>query len=169
MDFNQAKDLFSAVLGTAVEKGVEFAGVAAVKGKEYYELLKEKGGEYAGTAAERGLGMAGTAVEKTKEAGHAARLGLEVAAQKETLKKAYAALGKAFFEQYGGEFGGSLGQLSATVAEELDKLEEMEARLAEVKANLAPSDPDVEVSFEEIVEQTEQEADPEEPAPEEQE
>ena len=111
------------------------------------DAVSEKGKEYAGTAA-----------EKTKAAGRLARLTMELAGEKESLKSAYAAIGQTYFENNRQGAEGLLAQLCEEAETVMERIAAMEAEIAQLKAGFSTEEKDVDVTFEEIVEETEKEA-----------
>lgn len=111
------------------------------------DAVSEKGKEYAGTAA-----------EKTKAAGRLARLTMDLAGEKESLKSAYAAIGQTYFENNRQGAEGLLAQLCEEAETVMERIAAMEAEIAQLKAGFSSEEKDVDVTFEEIVEETEKEA-----------
>ena len=111
------------------------------------DAVSEKGKEYAGTAA-----------EKTKAAGRLAKLTMELAGEKESLKSAYAAIGQTYFENNRQGAEGLLAQLCEEAETVMERIAAMEAEIAQLKAGFSTEEKDVDVTFEEIVEETEKEA-----------
>ena len=111
------------------------------------DAVSEKGKEYAGTAA-----------EKTKAAGRLAKLTMEMAGEKESLKSAYAAIGQTYFENNRQGAEGLLAQLCEEAETVMERIAAMEAEIAQLKAGFSSEEKDVDVTFEEIVEETEKEA-----------
>lgn len=111
------------------------------------DAVSEKGKEYAGTAA-----------EKTKAAGRLAKLTMELAGEKESLKSAYAAIGQTYFENNRQGAEGLLAQLCEEAETVTERIAAMEAEIAQLKAGFSTEEKDVDVTFEEIVEETEKEA-----------
>lgn len=130
------------LMNSAKEKGVELLGLA-----------KEKGTEFADTAKERGVGIAGLAVEKTKEAAKIAKLTMELASEKEALKKAYVELGKAFYEENRAGAEGLLAQLCEEVEAVDARIESIQTEIDDAKASLRSSSETAD--FEEVVSQDE--------------
>ena len=113
----------------------------------FVDAVSEKGKEYAGTAA-----------EKTKAAGRLARLTMELAGEKESLKSAYAAIGQTYFENNRQGAEALLAQLCEEAETVMERIAAMEAEIAQLKAGFSSEEKDVDVTFEEIVEETEKEA-----------
>ncbi len=106
----------------------------------------------------RATDLAGNAADKAKSAARIARLTMELGGEKDNLKKTYATIGQTYYENKA-----ELPQeLLAQLVEEADSINErinaIEAELLELKAEFGPKEADVEVSFEEVVDEAEQEA-----------
>ena len=128
MDFNHLKDILTSVVGTVSVKGKEFAEVA---------------------------------VDKTKAAGRVAKATLELTGEREALRKVFAELGQAYYENCREGAEGVFVQLCEEVDLVSERIAALEAEVEELKAGLrtAPAeDADVEVTFEEVVEEAEAEA-----------
>ena len=123
--------------------------------KGLWNVVREKGIEYAGVAA-----------DKTKEAARVAKLTMELTGEKETLKKAYCELGKAYYEEHHAEAEGLFAQLCGEVDAVSARVNAMQAELDELKSGFAArgeaadfetvvsqaEDPDITV---EVIEETE--------------
>ncbi len=118
--------------------------------------LKDMFSSLVGTVTEKGKEYAGTAVDKTKAAGRIAKLTLELNSEKEALKKAFAEIGQAYYENCRGDAQGLFVQLCEEADAVQARVKAAEEELAELKANLSSSQGnDVEVTFEEVVEEDE--------------
>jgi len=105
-----------------------------------------------GTVSEKSREYVGVAADKTKAAGRIARLKLEVASEKDALRKAYAEIGQAYCEGSRDAADGILVQLCEEADAVKARLADMEAELEMLKAEIVSSDIDVDVTFEEVVE-----------------
>ena len=103
------------------------------------------------TAKEKGTVLAGVAGEKAKETAKLAKLSVEYSGEKESLKKAYAELGKAYYEKYQGSAEGLFAQLCEEVASVGKRAAALKAELDDLKAALRDED----VAFEEVVAEAE--------------
>lgn len=120
--------------------------------------LKEMFNSVVGTVTEKGKEYTGAAAEKAKAAGRLAKLTMDLNGEKESLKKAYAAIGQTYFEGNRDDAEGLLSQLCEEAEAVAERIAAMEAEIAELKAGFAPAEEEVEVSFEEVVEEAEKEA-----------
>lgn len=123
-----------------------------------FNHLKDILSSVVGTVSVKGKEFAEVAVDKTKAAGRVAKASLELTAEKETLKKAYAELGQAYYENCREGAEGVFQQLCEEIALVAERIAALEAEVEELKAGLRPNEEaDVEVTFEEVVEETEAE------------
>lgn len=102
------------------------------------ENVTEKGKEYAGVAK-----------DKTRSAGRIAKLSVELASEKEALKKAYAELGKAYYDECSSSAVGVFAQLCEEITAVSGRIETMQAEIAQLKESLAPAT--AEADFEDVV------------------
>ena len=111
---------------------------------------------FVGNVSQKASGFAGNAADKAKSAGRIAKLTLELNGEKESLKKSFATIGQTYYENKGSD---QPCELLAQLCEEADSISErinaIEAELLELKADFGPKEADVEVSFEEVVEEAE--------------
>lgn len=134
MNMSNLKNLFNNVLDTVTEKGKEYAE----KGKEYADI----------------------ALDKTKIAGRTAKLGLEIATEKETLRKAYTELGQLYYESCAETAEGVFAPVCQEIEAIALHIQELEAERDCLKAELkSKGEPDVDISFEEVVEEDEKQGD----------
>ena len=122
-------------------------------------------------AAEKGREYAGVAVEKTKAAGRLAKLTMELAGEKESLKKAYVELGKAYYEENHTTAEGLFAQLCEEVDAVNGRIKTMQAEVDAMKASFGGTAACEDADFEDVVAQDEKSttepaepAKPEEPA-----
>ena len=125
-----------------------------------FNHLKDILSSVVGTVSVKGKEFAEVAVDKTKAAGRVAKASLELTGEKEALKKVYAELGQAYFENCREGAEGVFQQLCEEITLVSERIAALEAEVEELKAGLRPvnEEADVEVSFEEVVEQAEEEA-----------
>ena len=129
MDFQALKDKLLSALGQATDGAKDFAGKAADVTKEF----------------------AGKAADKAKAGGRIAKLGMEVAQEKDNLKKTYLEIGKLYYDTHKDNPDGFFIQLCEEVAVAESIIAGKEAEIAQLKDSLSSNSPDVEVEFEEIV------------------
>ena len=125
-----------------------------------FNHLKDILSSVVGTVSVKGKEFAEVAVDKTKAAGRVAKASLELTGEKEALKKVYAELGQAYYENCREGAEGVFQQLCEEITLVSERIAALEAEVEELKAGLRPvnEEADVEVSFEEVVEQAEEEA-----------
>ena len=131
MDLNELKDKLLSALGQAGEGAKDFAGKAADATK----------------------GFAEKAADKAKSGARIAKLNIEIAQEKENMKKAYLEIGKLYYDTHKDDPDGFFIQLCEEVAAAEQAIAAKESEIADLKDN--KDDPDVDVEFEEIVEQEE--------------
>ena len=124
-----------------------------------FNHLKDILSSVVGTVSVKGKEFAEVAVDKTKAAGRVAKASLELTGEKEALKKAYAELGRAYYENCREGAEGVFVQLCEEIGVISERVAALETEVEELKAGLrtAGEEADVEVSFEEVVEQAEEE------------
>ncbi|MBE6969645.1 MAG: hypothetical protein E7442_05955 [Ruminococcaceae bacterium] len=124
-----------------------------------FNHLKDILSSVVGTVSVKSKEFAEVAVDKTKAAGRVAKASLELTAEKETLKKAYAELGQAYYENCREGAEGVFQQLCEEIGVVNDRIAALEAEVEELKAGLraGAEEADVEVSFEEVVAEAEEE------------
>ena len=123
MDLNNLKNKLLSALGQATDGARDLAG---------------KAGEGAKNLA-----------DKAKDMGRIAKLNMEIATEKENMKKAFAEIGRLYYEAHGDAPEGSFAQLCEEVALAEKNVAEKEAEIAALKQNDA--EPDISVEFEEVV------------------
>jgi len=129
MDFNGLKDKLLAKIGQATESAKDFADKAADTTKD----------------------LATKAAEKAKAGGRIAKLNLELAQEKENMKKAYLEIGKLYYDTHKDDAEGFFIQLCEEVAAAEQAIADKEAEIAALKEEFNSKNPDVDVEFEEIV------------------
>lgn len=131
-----------------------------------------------GKAADAGKGIANKAADKAKSGARIAKLTVEIASEKENMKKAYMEIGKLYYDTHKDDPEGFFIQLCDEVAlaqkNISDKEAEIEALKAAEESESAEIEIDIDISvdsdaFEKVVEEEEAAAEPEaEPAEDEQ-
>ena len=144
MDINELKDKILAVLNQATDGA-----------KDLYD---QAGGSV--------RGLADKAADTAKAGTRIAKLAMEIASEKEGLKKTYQEIGRLYYETAKDAPDGFFIQLfeEARLAEQ--SVAEKEKELSALKSGFQKSEPDVVVDFEEIVDKAEAEVEaPAEEAP----
>lgn len=108
--------------------------------------------------SEKTRNVAGNAADKAKSAGRIAKLTLEMNGEKESLKKTFAAIGEAYYQNKTETPEGLLAQLCEEADSINERINAIEAELLQLKTEFAPKEADVEVSFEEVVDEAEKDA-----------
>jgi len=115
--------------------------------------------DIAGKAADATKGIAGIAAEKAKAGGRIAKLTMDIAREKEDMKKTFLEIGKLYYDTHKDAPEGFFSQLCEEIALAEKSVAAKQAELDELKAGFTtPENPDVEVEFEEIVGEAEAEA-----------
>ena len=101
---------------------------------------------------ERGAEYANVAMDKTRDAARLAKLTVALTGEKDTLKKAYIELGKAYYEEHHSDAEGLYAQLVEEVDAVNARIEEMQAEIDSLKGSFHGSE---DASFEDVVAQDE--------------
>ncbi len=126
-----------------------------------FNQWKEKAADFAANAAEKAKDIAGFAADKARKAGRAAKLKLEISAEKENVEKAYAEIGKLYYEAHKDAPEGFFLQLCEEIGAALAAVEAKEAELADLKSEIGDAIEDIEdlcagdADFETVVSETE--------------
>lgn len=126
-DFSSLKDKLLVKLGQAAEATKDIAEKAADATKD----------------------MAEKAAEKAKAGGRIAKLSMEIATEKDNMKKTYIEIGKLYYDTHKDDPEGFFIQLCEEIALAEKNIADKEAEIAELKAG--EDDDSIEVEFEEIV------------------
>lgn len=130
-DFSELKNKVLSSLGKAADMGKEIANKAVDAGKDLAENVADKA-------------KAGTRI---------AKLSVEIATEKENMKKAYLEIGKLYYDTHKDDPEGFFIQLCDEITLAQKNIDEKEAEIEELKAG---DDEDaIEVEFEEVVEEEE--------------
>ncbi len=135
-DFNALKDKLLAKLGQAAEATKDMAEKVADGAKD----------------------MADKAADTAKTGSRIAKLNIEIATERDNMKKTYLEIGKLYYDTHKDDPEGFFIQLCDEVALAEKNIAEKEAEIAELKESLKSEkeeDDSIEVEFEEIVEQEE--------------
>lgn len=110
-----------------------------------------------GKAADAGKGLANKAADKAKSGARIAKLTVEIAGEKENMKKAYMEIGKLYYDTHKDDPEGFFIQLCDEVALAQKNIAEKEAEIDELKL-AEESGAEAEADFERVVEEAEAEA-----------
>lgn len=111
-----------------------------------------------GRAADAGKGIANKAADRAKSSARIAKLSMEIASERENLKKSYIEIGKLYYDTHRDDPDGFFIQLCDEVAVALKSIEDKEAEIEELKSSEADGDDteiDIEIEFEKVVEEDE--------------
>ena len=115
--------------------------------------------DVAGKATDATKGFAEKAADIAKAGGRIAKLTMDIAREKEDMKKTFLEIGKLYYDTHKDAPEGYFSQLCEEVALAEKSVAAKEAELAELKAAFnTPEQPDVEVEFEQVVGAAEAEA-----------
>ena len=141
-NFDELKNKFLTSIGKAAEAGKDIAAKAADAGKD----------------------IAAKASEKAKSGTRIAKLSIDVAGEKDNMKKAYLEIGKLYYDTHKDDPEGFFIQLCEEVTLAKSNIEAMEKEIADLRGSADEAeaeDPDVTVEFESIVSGDEAAAEPE--------
>ena len=115
-----------------------------------------KAGALASKAAGKAKDLAGTAAAKTKQLSRIAKLNMDISAQKDDMKKAYAELGKLYYEAHHDAPDETCAPLCAQIDAAAAAIASLEEEIAQIREAMdaEPMDADLE----EVVDATETEA-----------
>ena len=115
-----------------------------------------KAGALASKAAGKAKDLAGTAAAKTKQLSRIAKLNMDISAQKDDMKKAYAELGKLYYEAHHDAPDETCAPLCAQIDAAAAAIASLEEEIAQIRETMdaEPMDADLE----EVVDATETEA-----------
>lgn len=112
-----------------------------------------------GEVAVKTRDIAGNVADKAKDVSRIAKLNFEISSEKETIKKAYIAIGKLYYETYRNNPDGFFVQLCDEIDMANESIKAKEDEIAKLKEDAekarAVEDPDCVVEFEEIVAEAE--------------
>lgn len=119
---------------------------------EFYDL-KEKVMSTLGAVADMTKGAAVKTADAAKNMTRIAKLSVEVGSEKDTIKKAYAEIGKIYYDLHKDAPDDLFAQLCEEITLTLKNIEAKEAEIAELKVTSDRNEnSDIEVEFEEITE-----------------
>ena len=127
MDINELKQKMLAKLGEVTDATKDIAEKAADATKDFAEK----------------------AADKAKAGGRIAKLSMEVATEKENMKKTYIEIGKLYYDTHKDDPDGFFIQLCEEIAIADKAIADKEAEIAQLKAK--GEDASIEVEFEEVV------------------
>ncbi len=110
----------------------------------------------ANRAAEKTKDLAAVAAEKTKQVSRVAKLNMDISAQRETIRKVQAELGRLYYEAHRDDPEPGLAQACREIDAANEAIASMEAEIAQIKAE---SDTPQDADFASVVDATAAEAD----------
>ena len=114
-------------------------------------------GAFASKAAEKAKDLASVAAVKTKQVSRIAKLNMDISAQKDTIKKAYAEIGRLYYENHRDDPDPAVVQACQEVDTAKEAIARMEAEIAQLKMEIGPEAEDAD--FESVVDETAAQAD----------
>lgn len=124
-----------------------------------FEELKGLVIDTLGGVAVKTRDIAGNVADKAKDVSRIAKLNFEISSEKDTIKKAYIAIGKLYYETYRDNPDGFFVQLCDEIDMANESIKAKEDEIAKLKAEAEAArtveDPDCVVEFEEIVAEAE--------------
>lgn len=135
-DFNELKDKLLAKLGQAAEGAKDIAEKVADGAKD----------------------VADKAADKAKLGSRIAKLNIEIATERDNMKKTYLEIGKLYYDTHRDDPDGFFIQLCDEISLAESNISEKEAEIAQLKESMKSSagdDDSIEVEFEEIVDREE--------------
>ena len=117
-----------------------------------------KAGAFASKAADKAKDLAGTAAVKTKQLSRIAKLNMDISSRKDDMKKAYAELGRLYYEAHHDAPDETCAPLCAEIDEAAAAVAAMEEEIAQIKETMAAEAEAQDADLEEVVDATETEA-----------
>ena len=121
-----------------------------------FNALRDKVLVSLNTVAEKTKVVASTVADKAKDTAQIAKLNMEIASERDRIKKAYLELGKLYYDTHKDDPDGFFTQLCQEVTLSLSRVTALEDEIARLKAADAE---DVDVEFENVVSAAEEDAD----------
>jgi predicted nucleic acid-binding Zn-ribbon protein len=103
-----------------------------------------------GVAAEKTKEFAGKAADKAKDVSKITKLSFEIKAAKETIEKAYAEIGKIYYETHKNAPADYFIQLCEEITAANERIEALEIEIDKVKAGCKNDDGSIDVEFTEV-------------------
>ncbi len=112
-----------------------------------------------GKAADAGKDIANKAADKAKSGARIAKLSMEIAGEKENMKKAYIEIGKLYYDTHKDDPEGFFIQLCDEVGLAQKNIADKEAEIESLKSDeSAPVDVEIDIEFEKVVAEDEEAA-----------
>ena len=123
-----------------------------------FDEIMGMAGELAAKAAEKAKDLASAAAEQTKRVGHAAKLNVDISAQKEAMKKLYAELGKQYYENHRDVPETALAPLCRQIDTARQAIAALERELAALREETGDGDGPDAGDFASVVDETQEDA-----------
>lgn len=123
-----------------------------------FDEIMGMAGELAAKAAEKAKDLASAAAVQTKRVSRMAKLNVDISAQKEAMKKAYAQIGKLYYEAHRDGPEAALAQLCQQVDAARAAVASMEEELAAIRAEAGGEGEAADADFASVVDETQQDA-----------
>lgn len=102
--------------------------------------FKKTAGAIASAAAGRARSFAGFAVRKTKNVSRIAKLNVDIAGERDTIKQAYSEIGKLYYETHRQDPEPYFAQLCQEIENAYESIATMEAEIVRIKTKAAPEE-----------------------------
>lgn len=99
-----------------------------------FESLKAKAKELTSTGVTKAKEITATGVSKAKELSEIGKLKVQNVSEQDEIRKAYAAMGKLYYEKYGMDPGPDFEELCRKISDSMSKIEYNNQRIADMKA-----------------------------------
>lgn len=123
-----------------------------------FDDFMDKAGLLAAKAAEKAKDLASAAAEQTKRVGRVAKLNMDIASQKDAVRKAYAELGRRYYEAHRDAPEEALAGLCLQIDTAKAAVDAMEQELAAIREENAGPDEAQDVDFASVVDETQEDA-----------
>lgn len=122
-----------------------------------FNEIKDKVLASLGKAADSAKDLTEKAADSVKAGGRIAKLSMEISSEKDSMKKTYLEIGKLYYETHSNDPEGFFIQLCEEISIAKQNIAEKEAEIETIKASKKEDDcdADIEIEFEEIVEEYE--------------
>ncbi|HHU21879.1 MAG TPA: hypothetical protein GXZ52_00410 [Clostridiales bacterium] len=119
--------------------------------------VKEKVMSTIGNVADMTKDFAEKTADKAKSIARIAKLSMEINAEKDVIKKAYIEIGKLYYETHKDDPDGFFAQLCEEITQSMENISAKQAEIDSLKSDITDDD-SIEVEFEAVVSEAEEEA-----------
>ena len=109
--------------------------------------FRKTAGKVAGFAAGKAKTFALFAAKKTKDVSHIAKLNVDIASERDCIKRNYLEIGKLYYETHREDPESYFMQLCQEIDLSLESIARMESEIARLKTESASGQPDIEVEI----------------------